>query len=66
MINKFNLKPNERIDEIMGLSLDNKASSIISYFLNELSVNSDFKSFADECYWKEVLMEYNKRNRYDK
>jgi hypothetical protein len=65
MINPSNLKPAERLDEIMELSNKYGVVSIVSYFLIELSKNANHKSFADECYWKEVEEEFKSRLKYD-
>jgi hypothetical protein len=65
MINPSNLKPAERLDEIMELSNKYGVVSIVSYFLDVLSNNTSHKSFADECYWKDVEDEFKTRLKYD-
>lgn len=65
MLNEDNLKPDERVNEIMGVANTLGAVSVISYFLNELAKNANHKGFDDQCYWKEVEEEFNSRLKYD-
>ncbi len=61
MINPSNLKPAERLDELMELVLYNGQVPIIFYFLNELAENTNHASFDDKCYWKDVQEEFKLR-----
>jgi hypothetical protein len=61
MLNAKNLKPNERVDEMLLISDTYGRLTIISYLLTELAINSKHKNFSDECYWKEVQEEFNSR-----
>jgi len=65
MKNPLNLKPDERVDEIMKTAYYNGSFSVISYLLDELAINSQHKNFSDECYWKEVREEFISRLKYD-
>ena len=58
MINPSNLKPPEKLEEIMKLSQDYGVRFVISYFLNELANNASHASFDDKCYWKDVQEEF--------
>ena len=64
MINPSNLKPIERLEEIMGLANKHGGAAIISYFLNELANNSEHKRFDDQCYWKDVEDEFKSEWNY--
>jgi len=63
--NPSNLKPAERLDEIMELSHKFGVCFIVSYFLTELAENASHSSFDDKCYWKDVLMEYDNKIKYE-
>jgi len=65
MENTNNLKPSERVDEIMAFSNKYGRVAIISYLLNELSHLSEHKRFDDQCYWKDVKAEFDSRLIYD-
>lgn len=65
MKNPLNLKPDERVDEMLTISNQYGRLAIISYLLDELAINSRHKEFSDECYWKEVREEFNSRLKYD-
>lgn len=65
MLNAKNLKPNERVDEMLTISNQYGRIAIISYLLKELAENSKHKNFSDQCYWKEVLEEFYSRLKYD-
>jgi hypothetical protein len=65
MKNPLNLKPDERVDEMLTISNQYGRIAIISYLLDELANNSQHKNFSDECYWKEVREEFNSRLKYD-
>jgi hypothetical protein len=65
MKNPLNLKPDERVDEVLTISNQYGRLAIISYLLDELAINSRHKEFSDECYWKEVREEFNSRLKYD-
>jgi hypothetical protein len=58
LTNPSNLKPAEKLEEIMELALYHGRESIISYFLTELAENSTHASFDDKCYWKDVQEEF--------
>jgi len=58
LTNPSNLKPAERLDEIMELSNKYGVVSIVSYFLTELAENAKHASFDDKCYWKDVEEEF--------
>lgn len=61
MINPSNLKPAEKLEEIMRLSQQYGVRYIISYFLTELAENANHASFDDKCYWKGVEEEFKTR-----
>jgi hypothetical protein len=65
MQNEGNLKPDERVDEIMEIANTLGANSVISYFLDQMTIHSTFKRFDDECYWKDVKQEFKLRMKYD-
>lgn len=65
MINKKNLNPSQRVDEILTHSNRYGRMAIIDYFITELSTNCKHKDFSDECYWKEVQEEFISRLKYD-
>lgn len=65
MLNAKNLKPDKRVDEMLTISNQYGRLAIISYLLDELSINSRHKEFSDQCYWKEVRDEFNSRIQYD-
>jgi len=65
MNNPLNLKPDERVDEILKISYHSGRLAVISYLLEELAINSKHKEFSDECYWKEVREDFISRLRYD-
>jgi hypothetical protein len=66
LINPSNLKPAERLDEIMRLSQEYGVVFIISFFLNELAGNTSHAHFDDKCYWKDVEEEFRIRFRNGK
>lgn len=61
MTNPSNLKPAEKLEEIMRLSQQYGVRYIISYFLTELAENANHASFDDTCYWKDVEDEFKSR-----
>lgn len=61
MTNPRNLKPAEKLEEIMRLSQEYGVRYIISYFLTELAENTTHASFDDKCYWKDVEEEFKTR-----
>jgi hypothetical protein len=65
LINPNNLKPAERLDEIMELSNKYGVVSIVSYFLDVLAKNTNHASFDDACYWKDVEEEFKTRLKYE-
>lgn len=65
MINENNLKPSERVDEILEISNHYGRLAVINYLITELATNSKHKDFSDECYWKEVQEEFISRLKYD-
>jgi hypothetical protein len=61
LINPSNLKPAEKLEEIMRISQEYGVRYIISYFLTELAENANYASFDDKCYWKDVEDEFKSR-----
>jgi hypothetical protein len=61
LTNPSNLKPAEKLEEIMRLSQQYGVRYIISYFLNELANQMSHASFDDKCYWKDVEEEFKTR-----
>lgn len=63
MINEKNLKPSERVTEIIKTVYYDGAFEVVSYLLKELADNSQHKDFSDQCYWKEVQEEFIKETK---
>lgn len=61
MNNPKNLKPDQRVDEIMDIANRFGAIIVISYLLNELAENTEHKHLSDKCYWQDVDVELHQR-----